>query len=488
MKPVLAWVKANWIIVVLSVVILAVFPVAYVFSSGWNKKIRTAQETAGNNELRKVQAAKVEYVIPSYVPGTDAVTLSSAPNTVLTRWFKEHRERLASEAGSVVLRAVMFNRGEGPEAAALGRTPHTLLVEGMFPGGTDQTEKIRAFEDAILAEKGGTDPYADLLRGIGAGQPASPSRVYDVLADLRAREVERITENRRELTPEEAETVAKALQDRRFAEYRAVARQLGVYGGTEIFIPASYEANAQGRRTRGNSMELVRFTGRPAQRDIDALAQRAEDKPWKYFLWQWDLWVISDVLAAIEQVNAPAVRAGTGVEEGVVKRIVRMGLLVPEGMKEPQGDAFDPLGMGGMGGGGDPMGGAETGPTAEVPGMAPLDKNVSFTGRSMGSWNPVYDVRRVELDAVVSSARLNEFLAAIARTNFMTVTSMTIEPVDQWEDLRQGYYYGKEHVVLVQLEIESVWLRNWTQPLMPQSLKTRLGVPEPEMTEDASPS
>lgn len=487
MKPVLAWVKANWIIVVLSVVILAAFPVAFVFSSGWNKKIKTAQETAANNELKKVQAAKVEYVVPSYVPGTEPVSLRAEPNRILTRWFKEHRERLAGEAGSVVERAVNFNKGVGAEAAALGRTPHTPLVEGMFPGGADQTDRIRAFEDAILAEKGGSDPYGELLRGIGADQPAPASRVYDVLADLRAREVERITENRRDLTPEEEETVSKALQDRRFAEYRAVARQLGVYASPDIFIPASYEANNQGgRRGRGNSLDLVRYTGRPALRDIDALAQRAEDKPWKYFLWQWDLWAISDVLAAVKQVNAPAVRAGTGVEEAVVKRIVRMGLLVPEGMKEPQSEAFDPLAMGGGGGGA--MGGEETAPTAEVAGMAPLDKRVSFTGRSMGSWNPVYDVRRIELDAVVSSARLNEFLAAIARTNFMTVTSMSIDPVDQWEDLRQGYYYGKEHVVLVHLEIESVWLRQWTQPLMPKSLKTRLGIPEPEATEEASPT
>ncbi len=478
MKPVLAWVKSNWIIVVLSLVVLAAFPVAYVFSSGWNKKIRTAQETAGNNELRKVQAAKVEYVIPSYVPGTLPVTLSSPPNRIITRWFKEHRERLANEAGSVVARAVAFNKGEGAEAAAQSRKPHVPLVEGMFPGGPDQTSQTRAFEDAILAGKGGSDPYVELLRAIGAGEPAAVSTVHDALADLRAREVERITENRRELTPEEAETVAKALQDRRFAEYRAVARQLGVYAGPDVFIPVSVEANAQtGRRRGGNAPDLVRYTGRPALRDIDAL--RAEDKPWKYFLWQWDLWAISDVLSAIKQVNAPAVRAGTGVEEAVVKRIVRIGVLVPEGMKEPQVDSFDPLDMGG----GEAV---DTGPTAEVAGMAPLDKNVSFTGRSMGSWNQVYDVRRVELDAVVSSARLNEFLATIARTNFMTVTSMSIDPVDQWEDLRQGYYYGKEHVVLLHLEIESVWLRNWTLPLMPKALKTRLGITEPEAAFDGA--
>lgn len=480
MKPVLAWVKANWIIVALSVVILAVFPVAFVFSSGWNKKIRTTQETNANNELKKVQAARVEYVIPSYVPGTEPVSLRAEPNRVTTRWFKEHRERLASEAGSVVARAVAFNKGEGAEAAALGRSVHAPLVEGLFPGGSDQVEKIRAFEDAILAEKGGNDPYAELLRGIGAGQPASPSRVYDVLADLRAREVERITENRRDLTEEEQEAVNKALMDRRFAEYRAVARQLGVYAGPEVFVPSSYEANTQGARggrTRGNPMDLARFTGRPALRDIDAL--RTEDKPWKYFLWQWDLWAISDVLASIEQVNAPAVRAGTGIEEAVVKRIVRIGVLSPENMKEPAAESI-PLEMSNAGG----M--EETPPTAEVPCMAPLDKRVSFTGRSMGSWNPVYDVRRIELDVVVSSARMNEFLASIARTNFMTVTSMSVEPVDSWNDLRQGYYYGKEHVVTLRLEIESVWLRNWTQPIMPKSLKTRLGIPEPEVTEDAA--
>lgn len=476
MKPFLNWVKSHWIIVVLSVVILASFPVAFVFSSSWNKKIRTAQETKANNELKKVQGAVVEYVVPSYVPGTEPVSLRAAPNTVLTRWFKENRERLTREAGSVVERAINFNKGVGDEAAALGRKPHMPLVDGVFPGGADQMDKIRAFEDAILAEKGGSDPYAELLKSIGAGAPASPTRVHDVLADLRAREVERITENRRELTEEEQQAVAKALVDRRFAEYRAVARQLGVYAGPEIFMPASVEIGAnptRGARGGRNPMELARYTGRPALRDIDALAQRADDKPWKYFLWQWDLWTISDVLSAVKQVNAPSVQAGTGIEEAVVKRIVRLGLLMPEGMKDPQMEN-ELNRLGGM------PGADETPPTSEIAGMAPLDKRVSFTGRSMGAWNSVYDVRRVELDVVVSSARMDEFLAAITRTNFMTVTSLSIEPVDAWEDLRQGYYYGKEHVVMAHLEIESVWLRSWTLPLMPQSLKTRLGVAEPE--------
>lgn len=470
MKPVLAWVKAHWIIVVLGVVVLVSLPTAWIFSQKWNTQIRTQQETVANTELKKVQGAPVEYVIPAFAPGAQPVSFRAEPNSVLTAWFKEQRSRVEGEASAVVNRAVAFNRGEGEDARAVGRTPHTPLVEGVFPGGADQVDKIRAFEDAILAEKGGSDPYAALLEEIGAGAPPRASRIAEILSDVQAREIERITEGRRELTPEEADRVRKALVDRRFGEYQGAARQVRVFAGPEIFDAVTDERTGRARPM----LEGVSYTGRPTLRTIDAL--RAGDKPHRYFVWQWDLWAIADVFAAIDLANADA--RERGVEGAVVKRILRVAVREPEGLKDPASADASPFDFdrGGGGGGGEPA----PEPTSEIPGMAPLDPSVSFTGRSMGSWNPVYDVRRIDLDVIVSSARLPQFLAAIPRSNLMTVTAMNVEQIDPWSELRQGFYYGTEHVVLVRLEIESVWLREWTLPLMPKGMRERLGIVDPE--------
>ena len=105
----------------------------------------------------------------------------------------------------------------------------------------------------------------------------------------------------------------------------------------------------------------------------------------------------------------------------------------------------------------------------------------------MGKWNPIFDVRRMELELIVSSARLQDVINAIHRTNFMTVTLVNIEAVAPEAELGQGFDYGGEHVVRAKLDIESVWLRSWTAKLMPKVLRGALAIPEVAPAE-AAPS
>jgi hypothetical protein len=108
---------------------------------------------------------------------------------------------------------------------------------------------------------------------------------------------------------------------------------------------------------------------------------------------------------------------------------------------------------------------------------APAAGPVSFTGREGGQADSAYDLRTVEVVAVVSSAELPKFLDAIGKVNFMTVTDLDLSSVDIWNEIQQGYYYGQDHVVRVAMTIETVWLRSWMTPLMPDSVKQTLGVP-----------
>ena len=69
MKPLVGWIKKNWLVVLFGATIVVSLPLAWFFSNNWNKSIRTQRQTAAADELRKVQSTKVKYVLPQYEPG-----------------------------------------------------------------------------------------------------------------------------------------------------------------------------------------------------------------------------------------------------------------------------------------------------------------------------------------------------------------------------------------------------------------------------------
>lgn len=66
---------------------------------------------------------------------------------------------------------------------------------------------------------------------------------------------------------------------------------------------------------------------------------------------------------------------------------------------------------------------------------------------------------------------------AISRQNLMTVVDLEMWPTDPYADLEVGYVYGGVQTSNLTLRIESVWLRSWTAPFMPDEVKRALGVP-----------
>jgi hypothetical protein len=109
----------------------------------------------------------------------------------------------------------------------------------------------------------------------------------------------------------------------------------------------------------------------------------------------------------------------------------------------------------------------------------------THTGRASEG---AYDVRTVELTVVADSQRLPALFEALGRVNYMTVVGVELAPVDVWADLEQGYFYGDDHVVRATVTIETVWLRSWTLPLMPDRVRQAVGAPlaaSQAQTEDA---
>ncbi len=490
-KPFLDWCKKNWFIVACGAVVLATIPTAYFFSDTWNKKIKTTQSEKSNKLLASITSADVVYSVPSPVPGGQAVELKHAPNRVLNDRFKAIKGELSKSIDDVAKRAEAFNRGVGPDAEAAGRTEHKPLVDGLFPGPSEasvraeleasggdafkalapekQAEqikerlremlepKLREMEDALLGKRGRPDPYAAFLASINAGMPPAPDRVNDMLADLRRRERERVLAgSARQTTPEEDAEITRRLTQARLGTYQAESRRFSVYADARS-LPASgggWRGVASASAFKENP-ELV--------------------NPKNLFLYQWDLWILNDLGAAIRLVNAADARP-TDVERSVVKRVAQIAIAEPTTLAP----ATDSMGM-------TPVPPAPA--AAPVPGTPPpLDMSVSITGRASSPANDVYDVRKAELTVVVSSKDLPRLIDAISRANTMTVIGVQLDEVKTPEDLAYGFWYGEQHVVKARLTVETVWLRSWMRGFMPRDLRDAIGAPALEGEAPAAPA
>ncbi len=443
MKNILGWIKSNIIIVISVVVIMVSMPVGYVFSSGWNKKIRVAREAEAKKALTDVTNSMVTYTLPAAMPGDKPLELRAVPTAAMTAWFKEQRERVLAEVKGVVAEASAFNRKD--------RKP---LVEGLFPGSGRAREidqKIFAFMNALCGDREQNQPssYQRLIDDVGAGDRAEATKVASALKDLRDRMMS--ANGNRALTAEESVALSKQLTDRRIGELRRRAQEVSFYASVGAF---SIDSNQQ--RAGWSTVPVNRPSGVPTLNEC--------------FVFQWDYWVIQDTLGALARANEDASGDPLTVERAPVKRLVSMLIkdppiysAMPSDPSRERSSSNAPE------------------PVFAFPGGVPLDKSFSVSGRKTDADNnKVYDVRVVELTLIVASDELQAVLSAFSQTNFMTVIDLDLEDVDPWAELKDGYYYGPDHVVKATIGIESVWLRSWLAPFMPATIANNLGAEVPD--------
>lgn len=441
MKPVLAWVKKNLMIVISVAVPLIVLPVALFFSMSWNSKIRTTQEKAASEQLSKITSTKVNYQLPEVVPNVKAVSLSTEPNDRITEHFRTLKEQLTQTAQELNRKALDFNR----------RTP---LMEGVFPRAAsreDLQNKSLEFTERIIGGAGRPGVYQTLFESAGAGGTVPAAQMRTLLVDAREREEERIRQGQgssRQITPEETAEIRQKLIDIRKSEYVRRANEISFYAEPAAVLS-------------GNAIPASMPTSPPGLEQL--------------FRWQYDYWVIADLVEAIKRVNAQA----PGVPGAVVKRIesIRVFDRVTAGAGASATRTENPEEAGGGGGG------------AEVFNQpAPVNFRASITGRFGSPSNQVYDTRYADLNLIVSSARLPQFFDALASVNFMTVIGCDLEAVDPWAELEQGFYYGDEPVVRAKIRVETIWLREWVAPLMPTGIRKLYAVAYSEPEAPANPA
>jgi len=437
-KKILPWLKDNLIVVIALAVAVIAAPVMLFFSSRWASKVYGEAESRIEQKVQQIQGLDVTYEIQPYMKGVEAVSFRAPPNEPTTNAMKSLQDRILDEVGRVRQEAIDFN-SRGKRLLIGGETE----ADRLFPSQPNESTRFRLLDQFAQAWP---KAHTDLLKRYRAGEPPADEVVESQLRKLRDQEVARITAGRadQKLTPDEQRQVADLLGTRRLQLYRGAARDVSFYANPSVFTGV-------GPWPSNQIMPL----------------EEAWERQMRY-------WVHEDIVRAIANANSDSAGNWLPVYEGPFK-IVESITVSPSGVFE---EAPALPGGGGFGGEEAASGGNAPPSDDEKSEIAP-NYTLAFTGRA--SWptqpNPVYDVRYVDIVAIVASRDIPKIIDAFPRTNFMAVVDLDIADYDPLKDVRLGYDMGAEHLVRARFKVETNWLRAWIKPFMPDKVREELGVP-----------
>ncbi len=168
---------------------------------------------------------------------------------------------------------------------------------------------------------------------------------------------------------------------------------------------------------------------------------------------QMTLWVQEDVLKAINDLNN-RMAAGSGDATVADVPVKRLKSVEVEGYILPKSSVSFP--------------GLRTSRATTSEG--------TFTDRKA---NDLYDVVRYTIVAVVDQRAINQLVDEIGKVNFTQCVGMQYFAIDRAADEQgEGYFYGPAPVVEVVLDFEAYYLRTAYQEMMPETVRTMLGIKE----------
>lgn len=455
MKTLLDWMKGNLLTVVSIVVVIISFGVIGVY---WAKgsALRSEAQQRFNDESGKINSVMRRSVdIPPESPDGEPERITGVTVTegAISELERLHGQ-ISKQYETVFAAAERFNRGE-----------HERLVPTLF---TDRATSSVPFD--------ARDAYREAFpRMLG---PANEPGQVRLNADL----------------PPSADTIQAELQ-RLDQQIRAEfgPRERGERGDDQLSQRQEAELREQ---MAGRARDMLRETATrigvyaqtdPASNDFPFQIgdwARSGEQPAQYQLWegQLELWIQRDIARAIARAN--------GIDEGQrdvmqapVKRLLSVevlpgyvGLHTLGGLATgPSASSIDRRAGGAYP---PPAGGLRTNDIAR--GGLPVNFHAGPTGRVS---NALYDVRHARLVAVVDDAQLPRLFRALGEVNFMTVLRSNITDVDEYEALREGFVYGSGNAVEVDMILETIWLRSWTEPMMPERVRQYVGIDAPPVEE-----
>lgn len=418
LRSFLAWLKVN-IVVVSSLLLCLISGVAlyFIHMQGVAFKEAVAKRAATYAVIIKPQKTQVE--LPPEAPDKPARAWTLTVNSKAIDEIKRVFGRMNEEFISIRKYAVGFN--------AQNHLPP--FMEGLFP--EPSRTPFKAFEARIRYRRALMEmfePFSPtaVYPQLHAKSPLSPDRIKEGLdreeADYLGSML--IPKKAAELSLEEQEALQKKKADRLLKMLTDHAHLAHIYSATAINQP-------------GFPFEVGTWT------------EPKPTRPSDLDLWegQMTLWIVGDIARAIAQTNHVD-NAAVDVLTAPVKRLISCRVV--------------PGYIGGV-------------PKADAP-NAPLKPQFAAgtpTGRVSTS---LYDVRHVNLSMIVDWHQLPDFFDALSQVNFMCVLKMDLKDVDEYEHMKEGYFYGTGDAVQVDMLIETIWLRQWTTKLMPDEVKKSRGI------------
>ncbi|UCD74063.1 MAG: hypothetical protein JSV91_09755 [Phycisphaerales bacterium] len=454
MNLVLDWVKSNVFTVVFLVLMIVALAVLPILANRMNSAVQEDVTSRASLDRQLDSLSKTQVTVPQGVnqpPFQQAMLI----NDSFIEQLREVTDALRADADQAQQVALEHNRAG-----------HEVLLPELFPEPDPRQREVlpRQFYERLSAA------YDDLLGEIKAG---SPPTVETLREDIQQRRAQLLSSDFNkglgdELTAEEQDRLSKSLTAARIGYCHEQAANCG------IFV------------------------------SLDALGLPVWDQTRQYtltelFQWQWQYWLYEDVLRGLAAANAES----DSVLKAPVKRLVwaqvwtesdaeTTGGTSGGGGSPPAGGGMGFGAAGGAKGGRGAGGGADTAADQTPKGPPiPPDPNIeapidvgTITGRRA---NPLYDVRYVDLEIVVETTCLPEVLDALAKQNFISVLDLKMNPVDPYEHLAAGFYYGVGPISAVRLTLETIWFRQWTAPHMPYALRQAKGIQSQPVESAATP-
>lgn len=427
-KKVFVFIKSNLLVFALSATSISTFIAAVIFSSDlFVQNEGHAKEIALKIDgLSKLERTAVSITIPGNDPVTGTLTVNRKLVETVKSRMEQESTKGSNTSDSVTLAALRHNQG----------THQPVLSLRFKPSDESKRRVVRLDMHEKLLSR-----YGDLLKQCRATLPPSEE---DILVELQRAKLRFIlTELGQSIdakrTLEQEGKLVSDLTNRRLAAYQNAALNFGLY------------LDAQ---------DLGAPTAPLAEAPFDKLVVDLWNLQWKY-------WIAEDVVLACATLNA-----SQPIATAPVKRISNMRFRIPYGaIDAPQGETSQPTDSGEVVG--------EQNPSSQG---APIDRNApvlmaSYAFSSIKGWasNQLYDVVQTNVTLVVETTKIPLVTDALAKKNFIVIADVRILAIDPFEAIRSGYFYGPNPVSLVVLKLESAWLREWTGPLMPDSVRARLG-------------
>jgi len=180
------------------------------------------------------------------------------------------------------------------------------------------------------------------------------------------------------------------------------------------------------------------------------------------------LWLQEDIAHAIAQVNEPYVKAGEPAYkeyDALTEEVKKLTAAPASGIlaspiKHVLKIEVKPGYVGGTG-------------NSAANAALPKNLTVSPTGRVS---NGLFDVVHFDLTMNVEIAKIPLILQELSRSRLITVLNIELKPVDAIDAASRGFIYGSQPIGRLELRCEALFLRKWTEPLMPEAVKASLGL------------